>query len=84
MEVVKGLRSIFKDKKPIIGALHFMPLLGYDGFEGFKHILENTRRDASALKYGGIDRIIFENNYNILHNINVGLETVAAMTYLLL
>jgi hypothetical protein len=77
-----GLNSIFKKEKPIIGALHFAPLLGYKGFEGFERILENARSDARALEDGGVDGIIFENNYDLPHKVNVGPETVASMTYL--
>jgi hypothetical protein len=77
-----SLTAIFKINKPIIGALHFMPLLGFEGFEGFEKILDNAIKDARALEEGGIDGIIFENNYDLPHKIDVGPETVASMAYL--
>ena len=79
---VNSLQTIFNMDKPIIGALHFMPLLGIDGFESLDVILENAVKDARALEEGGIDGIIFENNYDLPHKIDVGPETVASMTYL--
>ena len=82
MDRVNSLHAIFNMDKPIIGALHFMPLLGIDGFESLDVILENAVKDARALEEGGIDGIIFENNYDLPHKIDVGPETVASMTYL--
>ena len=79
---INSLPAIFNINKPIIGALHFMPLLGFDGFDGFERILDNAVKDARALEEGGIDGIIFENNYDLPHKIDVGPETVASMTYL--
>ncbi len=76
------LFEIFGVEKPLIGAVHFMPLLGYEGFVGFDRILENARDDVRAMEDGGIDGIILENNYDLPHKINVGPETVASMTYL--
>lgn len=77
-----ALAEIFNVDKPIIGALHFMPLLGFDGFDGFEKILDNAIKDAKALEEGGVDGIILENNYDLPHKIDVGPETVASMTYL--
>ena len=69
-------------KKHIIGALHFMPLLGYPEFSSMDTVLDNALTDLDALEKGGIDAIIIENNYDLPHKITVGHETVAAMTYL--
>lgn len=80
---MNNLKKIFKNKdKIIIGAIHFPPLLGYPGFPGFEIALKNALKDLKAFEKGGADAIIFENNYDIPHQIFVNPETIAAMTYL--
>ncbi|MDO8436062.1 MAG: BtpA/SgcQ family protein [bacterium] len=75
--------KIFKKKSGIIiGAIHFPPLLGYPEFPGFKVSLNNALKDLKAFESGGVDGIIFENNYDIPHTEKVGPETVAIMTFL--
>ncbi|OGY07652.1 MAG: hypothetical protein A2694_03030 [Candidatus Blackburnbacteria bacterium RIFCSPHIGHO2_01_FULL_40_17] len=74
--------KIFKTRNPIIGVLHFMPLLGYEGYPGIDKILENALYDLQVLEQNGVDGVIVENNYDVPHKIKVGPETVAAMTLL--
>ncbi|MCL5239519.1 MAG: BtpA/SgcQ family protein [Candidatus Marsarchaeota archaeon] len=76
------LKEIFGVRKPIIGALHFAPLFGYNDFGGLSNILKYAEKDLRAFKRGGINGVIIENNYDVPHKIFVGPETVAAMTYL--
>src|SRR6266568_1492996 len=76
------LSDIFHTKRPIIGMIHFMPLLGYPGYSDISLILNNALKDLEALEAGGVDGIMFENNYDIPHKIFVGPETVACMNYL--
>ena len=77
------LEEIFETKKPIIGALHFSPMLGFAGFTSQQEILEKALDDLEAFVAGraGVDGIIIENNYDFPHKINVSPETVAMMTY---
>ncbi|MEM3827548.1 MAG: BtpA/SgcQ family protein [Candidatus Micrarchaeaceae archaeon] len=82
MHVGNSLRDIFGISKPIIGAVHFAPLLGYKDSPGIESILENAEKDLRALEEGGVDGVIFENNYDLPHKINVGPETVVSMSYL--
>jgi hypothetical protein len=42
--------------------------------------IDTAIRDVSAFEGGGVDGIIFENNYDVPHTSQVGHETVAAMT----
>lgn len=75
--------QIFKKKNGvIIGAIHFPPLLGYSESPNFKISLNNALKDLKAFENGGVDGIIFENNYDIPHKETVGPETVAMMTSL--
>jgi len=77
------LKKIFKkNKNIIIGAIHFPPLLGYSGFPGFKIALRNALKDLNAFEKGGVDGIIFENNYDIPHKEFVDSAIVASMAYL--
>ena len=77
------LKKIFKkNKNIIIGALHFPPLLGYPDFPGFEVAYKNALSDLKAFSNGGVDAVIFENNYDISHQIMVNPETIVAMTYL--
>lgn len=77
------LKKIFKkDKNIIIGAIHFPPLLGYANFPGFEMALKNALKDLAAFEKGGVDGIIFENNYDIPHKTFVDSSVVASMTYL--
>ena len=78
------LQKIFKkDKNIIIGAIHFPPLLGYKGFPGFDIALQNALKDLDAFEKGGVDGVIFENNYDIPHKIFVDPEIITSMTFLI-
>lgn len=76
------MADLFKTDKPLIGALHFPPLLGYSEFSSMEQILEFSLRNARALEQAGFDGIIVENNYDVPHQIKVGPETIAAMVHL--
>lgn len=76
------IKTIFKTKRPIIGAIHFMPLLGYKNYQGLDKILNVALRDLKALEEGGVNGIIVENNYDVPHKIFVDPETIVCMTYL--
>ncbi len=76
-----SLQTIFgKDKNIVIGAVHFPPLPGFPDFPGMTIAIENALRDAKAFEEGGVDGIIFENNYDVPHTEKVGMEVVAAMS----
>jgi len=74
--------KIFKKSKPIIGVIHFPPLLGYKNYHGFEYIKNKTFNDLKALEQGGVDAILLENNYDIPHRVFVEPETIAQMTLL--
>ncbi|MGI0141174.1 MAG: BtpA/SgcQ family protein [Candidatus Micrarchaeales archaeon] len=68
--------------KAIIGALHFTPLPGYQGFIDMESVIQKAKKDMKALLDGGVDAVIIENNYDLPHKMKVGKETVDAMTEL--
>lgn len=77
------LTKIFKkEKKIIIGAIHFPPLLGYSKFPGFKTAIKNAIDDLRSFQRGGVDGIIIENNYDSPHKPFVDSPIVASMTFL--
>lgn len=77
------LNKIFRKKgKIVIGMVHFPPLLGYKDFPGIKKCLEKSLKDAETLEKGGVDSIIFENNYDIPHKSFIETEAIVCMTFL--
>ncbi len=79
----KKFNQIFNKKgKIIIGAVHLPPLLGYPDFPGFDVAIENAIFDLVALEKGGVDAIIFENNYDIPHKTFVDAATISSMTFI--
>jgi len=82
MKNIKIIQKIFKKKKAIIGAVHFPPLLGYDGFPGLRAALETASKDIGTLERGGVDGVIFENNYDIPHKEFIDSSAVASMSIL--
>ena len=77
------LQKIFKTKNPVIGMVHFPPLLDYKDFPGIEVCLEKSLKDAKTLQKGGVDGIMFENNYDTPHKIFVGPEIASSMTFLI-
>lgn len=69
-----------KKKKALIGAVHLPPSPDYPEFPGMEAALRNAFADLAAFEEGGVDAIIFENNYDVPHTIFVGEGTVAMLT----
>lgn len=68
-----------KRNRIVIGAIHLPPLLGYAGFPGINQAIKNALFDLKAFEDGGVDGVLFENNYDIPHSPTAGPETIAAM-----
>ncbi len=62
--------------------VHFPPLPGYPDSPGLGVAARNARQDVNALLKGGVDGIMFENNYDIPHKEFVEPATLAAMSVL--
>jgi len=69
-------------KNFVIGAIHFAPLIGFKEHPGMKKTFELALHDLKAFQKGGVNAVIFENNYDLPHKIKVGAETIASMTEL--
>lgn len=76
------LKEIIGTEKAIIAMCHLLPLPGdpyFDKEKGMKYVVEMARQDLHALQNGGVDAILFSNEFSLPYLTNVRTETVAAM-----
>ena len=77
------IKEMFGTEKPILAMCHPRALPGdpaYDAEEGLDYVVECARRDLHALQDGGVDGIIFSNEFSLPYMSNVEPITVASMT----
>jgi membrane complex biogenesis BtpA family protein len=77
--------QMFGVDKPVIGMVHLLGLPGaprYDSKTGIDGNLDWAMNDAKALENGGVDAVMFCNEFDVPYAKKVGPETVAAMTHL--
>jgi len=75
------LKEVFGLEKPIIGMCHLLPLPG-DPFykEGsLSEVIEWAKRDLLSLQNGGVDGVIFSNEFSLPYLTKVSTVTVATM-----
>lgn len=68
--------------KGIIAMCHLQPLPGdphYDEVRGMDYVVEAARADLLALQNGGVDAVMFSNEFSLPYLTDVRTETVAAM-----
>ena len=78
------LQDLFHVKKPIIAMCHLLPLPGdpyYDEEKGLEAIVERAKADVDALQRGGVDGIMFSNEYSLPYLTRMEPITLAAMAY---
>lgn len=78
----KWTKEVLGTDKPIIAMCHFMALPGDPGFDkegGMEKVIERARREMIALQEGGVDAIMFSNEFSLPYLTNVRVETVASM-----
>ena len=63
----------------IIGALHLAPLQGYNEFPGEERVVALALEDLHAFQDGGVDAIIYENNYDLPHHEKISNENFQLM-----
>jgi len=76
------IKETFGVEKPIIAMCHMQPMPGdpyYNKATGMKDVLEKARHDMLALQEGGVDAIMFSNEFSLPYLTKVRTETVAAM-----
>ena len=75
-------QELFQTQKPIIAMCHLGALPGdphYDAGEGMDAVIEWARRDLWALQNGGVDGVMFSNEFSLPYLTKVETVTVAAM-----
>ena len=75
-------RELFGTAKPIIAMCHLQALPGDPGYDkagGMEKVLEAARHDLLALQEGGVDGVMFSNEFSLPYLTKVHTETVAAM-----
>lgn len=76
------IKDVIGTDKAIIAMCHLLPLPGdpyYDKEKGMAHVVEMARKDLNALQNGGVDAVMFSNEFSLPYQTNVNTETVAAM-----
>lgn len=80
------MEELFGVKKPIIAMCHLQPLPGdpyYNEEKGMPYIVECARKDVRALQNGGVDGIMFSNEYSLPYLTKMEPITLAAMAYVI-
>ena len=76
------LKDVIGTEKAIIAMCHLQALPGdpyYDKEKGMKWVLEKAREDLIALQDGGVDAVMFSNEFSLPYLTKVKTETVACM-----
>jgi len=76
------MNELFGAQKPIIAMCHLQPLPGdpnYDSVGGMKKVIELARCDLHALQDGGVDGIMFSNEFSLPYLTAIEPVTVGAM-----
>src|SRR5690554_903498 len=76
------LTETFGTTKPIIAMCHLQALPGdpyYDTNGGMEKVIDMAKRDLTALQEGGVDAVMFSNEFSLPYLTKVKQETPVAM-----
>ena len=76
------IQQLFKTKKPIIAMCHLQPMPGdpnYDFKSGMQKVVDAAFKEFTALQDGGVDAVMFSNEFSMPYLKKVMPETTAAM-----
>lgn len=76
------LKDVIGTEKAVIAMCHLLPLPGdpnFDKDKGIEYVIEMARKDLNALQDGGVDAVMFSNEFSLPYLTNVHTETVASM-----
>lgn len=76
------LKDVLGTEKAIIAMCHFQAMPGdpgYDPGKGMKWVVEKAKEDLCALQEGGVDAVMFSNEFSLPYLTKVRPETTAAM-----
>lgn len=80
--MMSWLKEVLGTEKAIIAMCHLQAMPGdpyYDRDRGMAWVIEKAKEDVTALQEGGVDAIMFSNEYSLPYLTKVRTETVAAM-----
>lgn len=80
------LKEVFNTEKPVIGMVHLHAMPTDPKFEkdkGVEYVVECAKKDIVALQDGGVDGLLFCNEYAIPYTQNVRSVTVATYSYVI-
>lgn len=75
-------KELFNTTKPIIAMCHLKPMPsdpGFDSLAGIQKVIDGARHDLIALQEGGVDGIMFSNEFSLPYLLKVRAVTTAAM-----
>ena len=76
------MKELFNTSKPIIAMCHLQPLPGdpyYDDAGGMRKVVEAAKKDLHALQNGGVDAVMFSNEFSLPYLTKLETITVAGM-----
>ena len=76
------MQELFGVKKPVIGMCHLHPLPGdpkYEAQKGLEWVYDRALDDLRALQAGGVDAVMFSNEFSLPYLTKVETVTVASM-----
>lgn len=76
------LKEVIGTEKAIIAMCHLQAMPGdpyYDKEKGMKWVVEKAKEDLEALQEGGVDAVMFSNEFSLPYLTKVRTETVASM-----
>ena len=79
---MQWIKEVFGTQKPIVAMCHFQAMPGdpyYDVAGGMQKVVDLARHDLLALQKGGVDAVMFSNEFSLPYLTKVKTETVAAM-----
>lgn len=75
-------KEVLGVEKPVIAMCHLLPLPGdpdYDREKGMAQVVDRAARDLQALQDGGVDAVMFSNEFSLPYLTKVKPVTIAAM-----
>ena len=79
----KWIKEMFGVEKPILALCHLRARPGDPAFDkagGLDYVIDCARKDLHALQDGGVDGVIFSNEFSLPYMSNVEPITIASMT----
>ena len=79
------MKNMFGVEKPIIAMCHLQPMPGDPAYQSgsTESVVEMARRDLDALQRGGVDGIMFSNEFSLPYLTKVDAVTVGSMAYVI-